>query len=157
MTEQDHLSTSRRDFLKLIGTGLAGITIMGFVAPVFEGCSSSTSAVDTDDKEDAGKTITVDVSTLTADNTAVHSVAPSGKEILVVRKAAGVFVTVLLICKHQGCRYPSIDISGQKIACSCHGSQYDLFGNVTHGPSTSNLDTFSTTFDATSKNVTIKF
>ncbi|MFI5263031.1 MAG: ubiquinol-cytochrome c reductase iron-sulfur subunit [Candidatus Kapaibacterium sp.] len=156
MSEQDKLSASRRDFLKLFGTGIAGITILGFVAPVLDGCSSPTS-VDTDDKEDAGKTITVDVSSLTSDNTAVHSVAPSGKEILVVRKSAGVFVTVLLICKHMGCRYPSIDISGQKIACSCHGSQYDLFGNVTHGPSTSNLDTFTTTFDATSKNVTIKF
>jgi Rieske Fe-S protein len=136
---------------------LAGITIVGFVAPVLVGCSSSSTGINTDDTADAGKTITVDVSTLTTDNTAVHSVTPSGKEILVVRKSAGVVVSVLLICKHMGCTYPSIDLGGQTISCSCHGSQYDIFGHVTRGPSTANLDTFTTTFDIATNKVTVKF
>jgi Rieske Fe-S protein len=156
MDEKDEFVSSRRNFLKVAGAGLAGITIVGFVAPVFIGCSSS-AAVDTGDAADAGKTITVDVASLTADNTAVHSVTPSGKEILVVRKSSGVFVSVLLVCKHMGCTYPSIDLGGQTISCSCHGSQYDIFGHVTHGPAAANLDTFTTTFDAAANKVTVKF
>jgi Rieske Fe-S protein len=147
---------SRRNFLKLAGVGLAGITVMGFVAPILEGCGSS-SSFDVTDTADAGKTITVDVSSLTADNTALHSVTPSGKEILVVRRATGDFVSVLLICTHSGCAYPSIDLSGQSIQCSCHGSAFDLFGHVTHGPASTNLETFTTTFDKTANRVTVKF
>jgi len=149
--------SSRRNFLKVVATGIAGITILGFVPPILVGCGSSTSSVNTDDTADAGKTITVDVSLLKTDDTAVHSVTPSGKEILVVRKSPGVFISVLLVCKHQGCTYPSIDLSGQKISCTCHGSQYDIFGHVTQGPAIANLDTFTTTFDAATNMVTVKF
>ncbi|MDP4220239.1 MAG: Rieske 2Fe-2S domain-containing protein [Bacteroidota bacterium] len=156
MKEEDTVSNSRRDFLRVFGAGLAGITIVGFAAPMFEGCSSGTSA-DTTDSADAGKTITVDVSSLAADDMAIHAATPSKKEILVVRKSAGVFVSVLLVCKHMGCTYPSIDLSGQKIACSCHGSQYSIFGHVTQGPATTDLTTFTTTFDSASNKVTVKF
>jgi Rieske Fe-S protein len=155
MKNKDVLS-SRRDFLKVAGSRLAEVAIIGFVTPVWDACNPGP-LLNMDDEADAGKTTTVDVSSLIADNAAIHSVTPSGKELLIVRKAAGNFVPILLVCKHQGCSYPSIDLRGRTISCTCHGSQYDIFGHVTHGPATTNLDTFRTIYNNATNKLTILF
>lgn len=41
-----------------------------------------------------------------------------------------------LVCSHLGC---TVEIKTADYACPCHGSRYDLSGNVTHGPSSSPL------------------
>src|SRR5512145_3085904 len=43
----------------------------------------------------------------------------------------GGFAALSSICTHRGC---TVDISGQGLACPCHGSQYDREGRVTRGP-----------------------
>lgn len=43
----------------------------------------------------------------------------------------GGFAALSSICTHRGC---TVDISGQGLACPCHGSQYDREGQVTRGP-----------------------
>jgi Rieske Fe-S protein len=148
---------SRRSFLKQFGTALAGVTVIGSLAPVLEGCYSSNPVATVTLQ---GKTITEDVSALTADNTAIHVAAkssPTGSPWLVIRRSATIYETIVLVCKHQGCKYPDIDYNGTNIACSCHGSQYDRDGHVTHGPATSNLDTYVTDYDATTNSVTIHY
>ncbi|MFI5265103.1 MAG: Rieske 2Fe-2S domain-containing protein [Candidatus Kapaibacterium sp.] len=39
--------------------------------------------------------------------------------------------------------------------CTCHGSTFNLSGQVTQGPSQTNLTTYSTVYDAASKKVTV--
>ncbi len=156
--EQGNLkSTSRREFLSTVTNALVGITIVGFVAPVIESCSNA-NPVDITAGADAGKTITVDVSSLTSDNMALHTTAPtSGRELLVIRRSSTSYETLLLVCPHAGCSYPSVDIGGSRIFCNCHNSSFDLNGNVTGGPAPQGLTKFATTYDSTTKRVTITF
>ncbi len=145
---------SRRDFLKQIGSTIAGFTIVGFMAPVFEACSS-----DSTSSNDSGKTATVNVSALTADNTGILSTSPSGRPIIIIRLSATSYETLLMVCKHQGCTPPDLglQVASSKIVCGCHGSEYDIHGKVTHGPATANLDSYTTTYDSATKKVTITF
>ena len=151
--------SARREFLKHFGSALAGITIVGSLAPLLESCyGNSSTSTDTGSGGDAGKMKTVDVSTLTTDKTAIATTAPvTGRPLLVIRLSATSYETLLMICKHMGCEPPSLAFNGTQINCSCHGSQYDINGTVIHGPATSNLTSFSTSFDATAKSVTISF
>ncbi len=148
---------NRRDFLKKFGSAVAGITIIGSFGSILQSCSSTT-ATDLGAGADAGKTLVVDVSSLTTDNTAVHATAPaSSRGLLVVRKSSTSYETILLVCPHENCSYPNVDLSGSTIICNCHNSLFDLNGTVTSGPSQSNLTRFTTTYDATTKKATVTF
>jgi len=48
------------------------------------------------------------------------------------------FSALSLVCSHLGC---TVEIKPDDYACPCHGSRYDLSGNVTHGPASSPLPT----------------
>jgi cytochrome b6-f complex iron-sulfur subunit len=54
------------------------------------------------------------------------------KQAYVIGAAAGVYA-LSAVCTHLGCmtRFRSDD---RVIACPCHGSRFDLEGNVVHGP-----------------------
>ena len=41
------------------------------------------------------------------------------------------FAAVSPICTHRGC---TVDVSGARLVCPCHGSTYDREGNVLKGP-----------------------
>jgi cytochrome b6-f complex iron-sulfur subunit len=144
----------RRDFLKKFGSGLAGITIVGSLAPLLEACSSPTSSGAT---ETTGSTKVVDVSSLTADNMGIAATSPAGNPLLIIRLSSTTYETLVMICKHESCMPPSMALNNETISCSCHGSQYDITGKVTRGPARQNLDSHTTTFDAVTKKVTITF
>jgi Rieske Fe-S protein len=143
---------TRREFLSTLGNVLAGVTIVGFVAPIINSCSSPTDP----GAGVAAFNITVDVSSLTVDGTALRTLTPDGHDLLVVRQSATTYITLLLICTHQQCTGNNMSVSSSTINCSCHGSQFDLAGNVKRGPASSSLKTYSTTYDSTTKKVTIK-
>jgi cytochrome b6-f complex iron-sulfur subunit len=46
------------------------------------------------------------------------------------------FSALSLVCSHLGC---TVEVKPDDYACPCHGSRYDLSGNVTHGPASSPL------------------
>jgi cytochrome b6-f complex iron-sulfur subunit len=46
------------------------------------------------------------------------------------------FNVLSLVCSHLGC---TVEVKPDDYACPCHGSRYDLSGNVTHGPASSPL------------------
>jgi cytochrome b6-f complex iron-sulfur subunit len=142
---------SRRDFLKLLGKSLASVTVIGFVAPSINSCSSPTGP----GSQVAPFNMTVDVSSLTQNNQALRTVTPDGNSLLIVRQSATSYITLLLICPHAYCGGDTMVQSGNSIFCSCHGSSFSLTGQVTQGPAQSNLVTYSTVFNPTSKKVTV--
>ncbi|MFI5262936.1 MAG: hypothetical protein ACHQM6_00315, partial [Candidatus Kapaibacterium sp.] len=95
----DESSPSRREFLKMLGKSLAGVTVVGFVAPLINSCSTATGP----GAQVAPFNITVDVSSVTQNNQAVRTVTPDGNSLLVVRQSATSYITLLLICPHQNC------------------------------------------------------
>lgn len=63
-----------------------------------------------------------------------------------VRISATSFKAYSHICTHNGC---TIALQASKMySCSCHGSEFDFEGNVTHGPATRPLDLLTATFNA---------
>lgn len=47
------------------------------------------------------------------------------------------------VCTHQGCTV-DYNVSQNQMTCPCHGSHFDISGNVTMGPAASPLAQFST-------------
>ena len=51
--------------------------------------------------------------------------------LYVLALASGQFAALSPICTHLGC---TVETSGQRLVCPCHGSTYDREGNVLQGP-----------------------
>lgn len=47
------------------------------------------------------------------------------------------------VCTHQGCTV-EYNVAFNEITCPCHGSHYDIAGNVTMGPASSPLEEYAT-------------
>ena len=77
-----------------------------------------------------------------------------GVAACIARDAGGIYA-MTLTCPHAGCDI-AVDgtVSASGIQCACHGSQFDLDGNVRRGPANTPLDHFSVTADA-SGNLTV--
>jgi cytochrome b6-f complex iron-sulfur subunit len=114
--------TTRREFLVVLGA----TTACGAVA-VLPGCGDPPGPVA------AGNVSDLEVGDVKA---------VDGSGVIVARDAAGVYA-MTAICTHLGCDM-SDNGGGHQVAdtgirCGCHGSRFDLQGNVTGGPATQPL------------------
>jgi Rieske Fe-S protein len=50
-----------------------------------------------------------------------------------VKDAAGKFTVLAVNCSHLGCSV-QLNLTAKKFECPCHGSQFNLDGDVVHGP-----------------------
>jgi cytochrome b6-f complex iron-sulfur subunit len=74
--------------------------------------------------------------------------------IIVIRKDSTTVAALDAMCTHTGCtvEYASKNMD---LECPCHGSTFDLNGNVTMGPALTNVKKFTAVLDATDVTVTI--
>lgn len=65
-------------------------------------------------------------------------IRPAGLDHHVVLLAleGGEYAALSPICTHQGC---TVDVAGDRLACPCHGSEYDRRGDVLRGPAERSL------------------
>ena len=70
---------------------------------------------------------------------AVSATAPDGEEVLVARPSEDETVAFSAICPHEGCRVAPDD---DQFTCPCHGSQFELSGDVKRGPARRGLTPF---------------
>lgn len=73
---------------------------------------------------------------------AVSATTADRKKVLLVRPTADEVVGLSAICTHQGCTV--VPDSGA-LACPCHGSVYELTGEVRRGPAEEALAPFAVT------------
>lgn len=73
---------------------------------------------------------------------AVSATAPGRKKVLLVRPTADEVVGLSAICTHQGC---TVVPDGDVLGCPCHGSVYELSGEVRRGPAEEPLAPFAVT------------
>ena len=67
--------------------------------------------------------------------------------VCIGRDEAGIYA-MTLTCPHAGCDMSRNGwVSWDSVYCSCHGSKFDRYGNVTSGPARSNLQHFDVTLD----------
>jgi Rieske Fe-S protein len=77
----------------------------------------------------------------------------SGAPTALYRSGGSSFVALAMICTHQG--YYPIDITSSGFFCPLHGSTYNRTGAPTGGFSVSNLQSFSTAYNASAGTVTV--
>ena len=77
------------------------------------------------------------------------------RQIWVVRNERGLYVLVS-ICRHLGCT-PNWFPDQQRFRCPCHGSIYDIFGNVRGGPAPRTLWRASVSTDPVDNQVIVNF
>ena len=130
---------SRRDVLTRLGVGACAVAAAGSGA--FSGLSWTLRAA-------------TGASTTGASAASVAG-RPSVSDLLLTKglgnrvrrvDAAGVFA-MSAVCTHLGCITRHVPDEGA-IACPCHGSRFDLEGNVTHGPAPRPLPWLEVTLDA---------
>ena len=72
-------------------------------------------------------------------------------------RSAGAIVVVSSsgICTHNNCTISEFDGSNNVFVCLCHGSQFDLNGNVKQGPATTKLRSYNTRVENNSLIITL--
>ena len=114
--------TDRRVFLRVLG-GTAGALAVSQLGCPF-GATPARGPVD------AGLSNKLEMGTLRA----------LDQPVAIARDERGLYA-VSTICAHKGCDIRDHGtISAQGIRCSCHGSEYDRNGAVTHGPAEHGLE-----------------
>lgn len=103
----------------------------------------------------SGNQATVDVSPLTADGGWLVSgwTGPDGAPVLIVRQSPTRYLALSMQCTHEGC--PVNQPVEGVMTCPCHGSQFDLTGQVRRGPAQFPLGRYSAAFDAKTKRLTV--
>jgi Rieske Fe-S protein len=144
---------TRRSFLQNSFDVLAGITVVGFVAADLVSIPETAAA----QVDDAGKKSTINVNSLKENNTAIRSMTPTGRPIIIIRRSPSVYTTLLLICTHKGCSGDFLEMQESILKCQCHGSEYIFSGAVVKGPAKRNLTAFDTEFNSSNNTVTITF
>ena len=135
----------RKVFLKNLATG--GSILL--VSPaLFNACSkgSDTTMTNPNNNNNNSSEVVVDLtSSAYADLGTVGGYAYKDN-IIVIRTSDTQYVALSKICTHQGCTVLYNSATNQ-LPCPCHGSLYNISGNVLNGPATSSLKKYSTKID----------
>lgn len=144
-------AVGRREFLKRTGLVLGAASLSGMLSEILASCSNLTGP-----SIQHGST-TVNVAGLTSNGQFIvdSNVQPDGTPILLIRQNASSYTALSMLCTHQGCQVQPP--SGGYIICTCHGSAYDMNGNVVRGPAPTPLAKYSTSYNASAHTVTINY
>lgn len=139
--------TSRREF---IATSAAS-AVAALLATACGGGASNFTGVNT-----GPVSLSVQVSNYSAlaNVGGMAQVDNGGTPIAAVRTGANSFAAFSLICPHNGCTV-GVSSSTSTFVCPCHGAQFASSGVWTGGQRTSNLQSLTTSYDATTGVLTI--
>lgn len=62
--------------------------------------------------------------------------------IIIFRTGDNSYLALSKVCTHSNCTI-TYDHGNNRLPCPCHGSTFDINGNVTNGPANSNLKKYS--------------
>ncbi|MCI0693894.1 ubiquinol-cytochrome c reductase iron-sulfur subunit [candidate division KSB1 bacterium] len=137
-TEAGFAEISRRRFLKTV----VKISAMGTVGSVLAGCASGgLPLVRVREEEDYLKLVLAEVPELAMPGGAVTLTSAEQGElnIIVLHLTENEYIALSPVCTHLGCR---VRKARDGFECPCHGSRYDLRGQVVNGPAARNLAHF---------------
>jgi cytochrome b6-f complex iron-sulfur subunit len=127
---------SRRYFLELVGIGSIAVTAAGSALLTVEYLSPNV-LLEPSPTFKAGP----------VDGYTPNSVTKVKEEkVYIVRAKEGYFYALSDICTHLGCITNWLPDEGL-ITCPCHGSKFDVEGNVIHGPAPRPLDRYLITLN----------
>lgn len=140
------LPKGRRAFLQRMG---AMAVMSSFGISFFASCSSEED-MDPDQDQNQGNGINVTAGQVAIDLEKQNQLRTAGgwilvleAKILVVNVDGNSFSALTSVCTHSGCDR-NWSFNQNQFICSCHGSRFDLQGNVLNGPATRPLSSFAT-------------
>jgi nitrite reductase/ring-hydroxylating ferredoxin subunit len=121
---------SRRDLLRggmaTVGLGAVSVSLLGTLPTA---CTPSN--MPPDGPIAAGTVADIQVGTLKLIN---------GQSVILGRDLGGLFA-MTRVCTHQGALVGLVSVAGvPALHCSAHGSEFSMYGEVTHGPAVSALE-----------------
>jgi cytochrome b6-f complex iron-sulfur subunit len=125
MPETPSTKTSRRDFLKLATRGLLYFSGLLGLGGLLRFLSY---------EPDPPPPARFEIGLATDYPLNSRTVLPAIPAVLIYNSHG--FSALSLVCSHLGC---TVEVKPNDYACPCHGSRYDLSGNVTRGPASSPL------------------
>ncbi len=157
------MKISRRLFVGKIFQGIAAIPFLSLIITFIESCGNSNPSSPTNSATPSapsttsfqtinttvnnGKiTLSIDSSSSLANAGGTAFVNYQSGSILVDRINNDSFNVLSSTCTHQGCTVNNFDSSTKQFICPCHGSQYNLSGQVVVGPAKAPLTAFQNTF-----------
>ena len=82
----------------------------------------------------------------------IARVDSSGAATAVVRTGTSTYAAYSLVCPHQG---TTVSITSGSFTCPNHGARFNASGSWTGGQGTGNLQSYTTTLDATAGTITV--
>jgi thiosulfate dehydrogenase (quinone) large subunit len=150
--------TTRRVFLCEGARTLAAGAVAGLTGPLLISCvHPNAGTAPAPAPTSSGHAATVGVSGLSADGQSLVAPwpGPDGAPILIVRRSAHQYGALSMQCTHEGCPInPPVE---GVMTCPCHGSQFDLAGQVHHGPAQYPLGSYEAVYDTKTKMLTVTF
>lgn len=150
------MGITRRDFLikTLQGTAAAAVPVI-LVSALLESCGSSITSptgqasglpVISGNELNGVLTLSIDSSSPLAQKGGAAIINSSKGKLLADRSSDTTFNVLSSVCTHEQCIIDSFDTSNSQFVCNCHGSHFDLNGQVTQGPARSALSKYSYEF-----------
>ncbi len=160
------MKISRREFFVRSTGTLALISASGLISTILNSCKgsgpsgpSSVSAMPIIQASVSNNEISVSLdasSPIAAKNTrTVVEYAGGSEAILAEHNSDDTYRAISGICTHQGCFVTDYDSSNNVFVCPCHGSRFDLNGNVVQGPAPSKLIQYTTRVENNSLIITL--
>ena len=138
--KKSQTAPTRRSFLNILWIILGGVALAEFVAVAFAFLRPRKLKAR---REDADSIITAG---------AVESFEPNSVTAFVrgkfylARLEDGGFLALSRTCTHLGCSVPWVE-KEMKFTCPCHGSAFDITGNVIDSPAPRALDMYALTIE----------
>ena len=133
--KKEKAESTRRSFLNILWLILGGVALAEFVAVAFAFLRPGKAKIL---KEKTETIVTAGAVERFAPNSVTAFVR--GKFYLVCLEDGG-FLALSRTCTHLGCSVPWIE-KEMKFACPCHGSAFDITGNVLDAPAPRALDIY---------------
>lgn len=162
------MKITRREFFNKTIQGATIIAIPSLIGTILESCStnSNSNPVSTSPSSSNFQTIQVtpknNVITLNIDSSSPLSTVGnaallqySNGNLLVDRSDQNTFNALSAICTHQGCLITQYDPSNEHFVCPCHGSVFNLNGQVVNGPAQRALSKYQTQFNNNQLSISI--
>jgi cytochrome b6-f complex iron-sulfur subunit len=147
------MKISRREFFVKSAGAIAVVSTGGFINTILTSCSDNptdpvnSTPLSTIQGTVVNNEITIALTSSPIENKNTRALVQynSGNgAILAEHNSDDTFKALSGICTHQSCVISAFDGSNNVFVCPCHGSQFDLNGNVKQGPATNKLGSYST-------------
>jgi nitrite reductase/ring-hydroxylating ferredoxin subunit len=159
------MKINRRHFFIKTFQSAVILSIPAVIGSFLESCSKSSNPVGSGSTSSLSQiqgnvsgnivTITVDSSSPLAKNGTASLINFTNGQLLVDRPSDTQFNAFTTICTHAGCTVSEFDTSNSQFVCPCHGSRFDLNGQVVQGPAPSALKQYQTKFSNNVLTITV--